>query len=429
MKPQNFEERLIWYFIIFTYVFYVMGILYPSSALLGWVLCLYLLIQRLFQTKNTPKNQRIYVPWVTWIWCMCMVITLFGTYVALDDFNFGLNDYLRGTLGWLTSSALLALFLFVGCLNIRPQLIYRAVCILCVQSLGVIPICYLGYYLKLPEIIYTSSVERFIQNGPIFYEVGLYSLEFGSEQVRLSLFTPWSPALGLVSCIYFFLVLQESSRTWRYMGLVGVIAMNLVSVSRLALICLPIVMFLVWFPTNIIRPKIQIGFGVIGVLAGLLSTDIIYGFRDFVDTFNGSRAGSSQVRAALARIAFKRWSEAPIWGHGIQEKGSKVVAKMPIGSHHTWFGLLFTKGIVGFIALLLPMLCSFVDLAIKSQQSVNARVALSIFYTLCLFSFGEQIDVLAYLCWPGLVMMGIAFKEKVPESVHVLKEFTSNTTS
>jgi hypothetical protein len=118
------------------------------------------------------------------------------------------------------------------------------------------------------------------------------------------------------------------------------------------------------------------------------------------------------VRETLGRIAVDRWqSEAPIWGHGTVERGPHVAEFMPIGSHHTWFGLLFVKGIVGFTALAIPFLCSLIDLVIKSQTSATARVGLSMVCILFLYTFGENLEILAYLYWLALIMMGVAFAE------------------
>jgi hypothetical protein len=129
--------------------------------------------------------------------------------------------------------------------------------------------------------------------------------------------------------------------------------------------------------------------------------------------FTAARKDSSRVRAALGRIAKYRWEkEAPIWGHGVVEKGPHLVEYMPIGSHHSWFGLLFVKGIVGFLALALPMAWSFGDLTVKAQKSESAQVGLSMVLVLMFYTFGENLEILAYLFWPGLVMMGIGFNAK-----------------
>lgn len=417
MKPQNFEERIIWYSLISTYGIYFLGLMYPFNSTLAWVLFFCLCKQLWNQTADTPVEKKINIPWVVWIWLISMLVIAIATFVGTTDFNLGVNATIRALLNWTREWALLALFPLIGCLNIRPQLIYRAVCIVCLQSLILIPICYLAYALHLPHTLYSSPLERLTQNGALYYNVGLYGFDINgegvAEGVRLFLFAPWAPALGLVSNIYFFLTLQETNKKWRWLGIVGSIAMGIVSTSRLAIVSLPIVLIVVWLLTNFTRPSTQIWTGVVCFLSGIFSTAVIGAVRDLVDIFRGARASSSKIREALARIALRRWQEAPIWGHGNQEPGAKVVENMPIGSHHTWLGLLFVNGLVGFAAFLVPMVCSFIDLLIKAQRSVTAKVALSVLLIMFLYSFAETLDGLAYLYWPGLLIMGIAFKGEV----------------
>lgn len=426
MKPQNFEERIIWYSLISTYGIYFLGALYLFNSTLAWVL-FFCLCQRFWnQTPDTPVEKKINISWVVWLWVICMLVMAIATFIGITDFNLGTNATIRALLNWTRDWALLALFPLIGCLNIRSQLIYRAVCIVCLQSLILIPICYLAYALHLPDTIYSSPLERLTQNGKLYYNVVLYGFELNSqglsEGVRLFLFAPWAPALGLVGNIYFFLALQEQNKKWRWIGIAGAIAMSIVSLSRLGLVALPIVAILVLFLTNFTRSSTQIGLGLVSFLFGIFSTAVLGAIRDFLDIFKGARASSSEVREALARIALRRWSEAPIWGHGNQEPGAKVVSNMPIGSHHTWFGLLFVKGLVGFVAFLVPMVCSFIDLLIKAQRSVTAKIALSVWLILFLYSFAETLEGLAYLYWPGLLIMGIVFKGEVRRAPTFLVE-------
>lgn len=412
MKPQNFEESLVWYVIIGTYGIYAFGLIFPVYSALAWVLGGYVIFKLLLQTKNTQPHEKISIPWITWLWGICSLISLVATYAGITDFGLGRNALLRAILGWLTSTAIIPLFLLSGCLNIRPKLLYRAVCILCLQSLIAIPIAYAAYAANLPGILYTSPIERLIQNGPIFHNVGFYTSDYGVDNVRLFLFTPWCPALGLVSNVFFFMALQESNKKWRYIGIIGAIAMNIVSLSRAALVSLPIVLIIIWGLRNFARPGVQITAGIVSFIAGIFSTQLTNAATELVDTFYSSRADSSRVRAALQRVGLEAWKEAPIWGHGTQKPGPPVLANLPIGSHHTWVGLLYTKGLVGLIALALPVLWSLIELLIKSRHSKIAEASLSILFILLLFSLGEQIDILGYICWPGLVLMGIAFKQK-----------------
>ncbi len=92
---------------------------------------------------------------------------------------------------------------------------------------------------------------------------------------------------------------------------------------------------------------------------------------------------------------------------------------MPVGTHHTWFGILFEKGLIGLSALAVAMLWSFIDLLYKAYDSTTAKVGLNMLLIMFFFTFGENIEVLAYLYWPGLVMLGIAFKAEALASVSV----------
>jgi hypothetical protein len=53
---------------------------------------------------------------------------------------------------------------------------------------------------------------------------------------------------------------------------------------------------------------------------------------------------------------------------------------------------------------------SFFALLQKLTTYRNAGVSLSILLTLLVFSTADNIDALTYLYWPGLVILGIAFK-------------------
>jgi hypothetical protein len=178
----------------------------------------------------------------------------------------------------------------------------------------------------------------------------------------------------------------------------------------MAQVCIVAIPLLTTVLSGLARPMILIGLGIISYLGGIFSPSIILAFNNFWDGFKAARAGSTRVRMALKRIAVYRWhTEAPIWGHGVVEAGPHLVEYMPIGSHHTWAGVLFVKGIVGFIAIAVPMALSFVDLLIKSlnPNCPAAKVGLSIVMILFLYTFGENLEILVYLYWQGLIVMGI----------------------
>ena len=131
-----------------------------------------------------------------------------------------------------------------------------------------------------------------------------------------------------------------------------------------------------------------------------------------VHAFESARADSTRVRATLQRIAKERWQEEAVWfGHGTVQPGPHLVEYMPIGSHHTWFGLLFVKGAVGFLALAVPLLWQ-IGLSLRDAAChPRGRLPLGICMVLVLLSFGENIEIEAYLLWPALMMLGIHARE------------------
>ena len=412
IKPQNLPETLVWYYLICTYGIYLLGAQTILTPLLGCFLAGYLLVKWWHQTADTPPEERINISAAVWIWVVAMLVIEVALIAGHLDFNLGISKIIKSSInGWLRQWALLALFPLAGHLKIRPQLIYRAVCIVCLQSLIMMPIAYLLGTLPLPSPLYTSPLSAF--GGGFDYEVSFYGLEAESQELRLSLFAPWAPALGLLGNIYFFLASQEPERKWRWIGMVSSVALIVSSVSRLAMLCLPFVLISTWLLTNIIQPWVQIAVGVASLVAGLWSTTLIGLWQTFEERLYQFRRSSSRVRATLGRMAVNRWrNEAPIWGHGLAEpRGPEIVAHMPIGTHHTWFGLLFTHGIVGCTALAVALAWSFIDLLIKAQNSELAKVGLSIVSVLLVFTIGENINALAYLYWPGLIILGKAYQE------------------
>ncbi|PSO82923.1 MAG: capsular biosynthesis protein [Cyanobacteria bacterium QH_9_48_43] len=409
MNPQNLPETLIWYYIIGTYGIYILGAQFFFAILLACFLTFYLLIKWWNQTEETPPEDKITFSSSSWVWLAAMLVLAVALVIAHLNFDYGLVQIVKSSLKWIP----FALFPLVGHLNIRPQLIYRAVCILCLQSLILIPILYLASILNIPGHLYTSPLAA-LGGTSSRHEVILYAIE-NSGRTRLHLFASHSVGLGIVGNIYFFLAQQELDQKWRCLGIAGAVAMILSSVSRAAILCLPFVIVSVWLLTNFFRPWVQFAAGLASFLTGIFSATLINALETFREQFHELRAGSSEVRAIVLRMTVRRWqNEAPIWGHGvIEEQGPAVAAYMPLGTHHTWYSILYTQGLVGCIALAVAFGWSLIDLLFKAQTSKQAKVGLSILLVLFLFTFSEIIHDSAYIYWPGLVILGNAFRDKV----------------
>ncbi|AFZ01806.1 hypothetical protein [Calothrix sp. PCC 6303] len=428
IQPQNIPEKVVWWAIANTYFIWLVGGLYVVGAIMGWLLLLFLVIKILAQTKDTPVEEKISISWVIWLWVIGMIfmeIALIGGHV---DYNLPTSLIIKSSIGWAKGWAALALYPLAGCLNIRPQLIYRAVCIVGFHTLLITPFLLLAPSLHLPQVLYVSPLRAIGGPGNEFFDVPFYEIDGSTGDLRWRLFTPWGPALGFVGNVNFMLALQEKNQKWRYLGLIGSVLMCFVCKSRMAQLCIVVIPLLTSVLSGMSRPRILIGMGFASYLGGIFSPSIIMAIDNFWEGFKAARAASTRVRMALKRIAIYRWhTEAPIWGHGVVEDGPHIVEYMPIGSHHTWAGVLFVKGIIGFIALAVPMAASFIYLLIKSmnKECPTAKVGLSIVMILFLYANGENLEILVYLYWPGLVVMGIGCQE-TPNSKYLQTKDTKN---
>lgn len=410
--PENTEERLIWYALLGTYPLYAVGALYIVGPILAWALIVRLAVRIWVQDNYAAMPRpRITVPSTIWLWCAGMMLMLIALVIGHLTHELGFAKLLKSSIGWAKGWALLAVFPLVGCLPVRPELLYRGGCVVCLHTLLLSPLFLGAWAIGLPETLWVSPLKFVGGPGPEFFALSVYEIDPGSGLPRWRLFTPWAPAVGFVANIYFVFALNERDHRWKAAGIAGSVMMVLMSQSRLALVCMAVVPAAAWTLSKLNRPSFWVAAGVGTSLLGTLFTTLLSLFEDLVETFNAARSASSRIRAMLARIAIERWhTEAPVWGHGIVEPGSHLVEFMPIGSHHTWYGLLFVKGAVGFFALALPLAWSFLELLTLAQRSPLARAGLAIVLVIFLYTFGENLEILAYLFWPALILLGISMK-------------------
>lgn len=411
--PQNLEERLIWRAITGTWVVYLFGGLYILAPLIGWYLVGVILWRAYSQNALTPPRQRVRLFAVPMIWIIGMLVLLMALILGHIDFNLPIQQLIKSSLGWVKGWALMAVFITIGSsLDIRPRILARAGNRLALQTLCLVPIFQLAPLLHIQGHLYVSPLLLLGGPGPEFFSVDLYSVGYDSSGARWSFFSPWAPAAGMVANVYLIIALQDRSAKWRMIGIASSVCMCWMSQSRLALIALIAVPAMTFALSGLTRPRIFVAGAFIATAAGLLTAQLM----ELTDAANAkfvaARAASSRVRATLGRIALQRWQdEAPIFGHGTVERGPHIVEYMPIGSHHTWYGLLFVKGAVGFASLAIPMFASFAELILKAQTSRTACGGLAILITLLFYTFGENLEILVYQFWPGLLLIGRASRQ------------------
>ncbi|CAA7621949.1 O-antigen ligase domain-containing protein [Magnetospirillum sp. SS-4] len=404
------EERLISRVLSLTWVFYALGALYVVGPVLGWVL----LIMGVLKARREPERWRR-VGWVVWLWVFGMLVMEVALVAGHVDFGLPTALILKSSIGWAKGWALLAVFILAASLlDIRREVLADSVAGLAKQTVLLLPIFVAAYYVGLPGRVYISPISVVGGPGPEYFAFNFFSIDPSNHQPRWHFFSPWAPAAGFIACIHAALALDCSSRRRAIWLIAAAILVALFTKSRLALVVLLVGPLIAVACFNLLRPLTAFALSALAPTVALLGPPVMEMVEDTFSAFRSARADSSRVREALARIALNRWqSEAPIFGHGVVERGPHLVEYMPIGSHHTWYGLLFVKGAVGLAALAVPLAFTVLLLLWRSQRDKTVRSALMVIMVLIFYTFGENLEILSYLFWPGLIAVGTALKRPI----------------
>lgn len=415
LRPENIEERLVYWPLVLVWPLWATGFLLVTFSFIGWVLFLIAVARRIGWFPVTHNHVERPAPVIASAWLAGMALMLVALVVAHVDFGRGWFQTVKSGVGWVKGWGLIGAAVFAGAMtHVRPQILFRSMCILGAQTAVLTPIMIASALVGLPPSFYISPLYLVFGPDPIYYDIGFYSRDAGTLGFRLPYFAPWAPAAAFFGVIAIVFAIYEKHWAWRTAGIVGGLAMCVMSQSRLAVVAVPLIVAVLWMTARITRPWL------LGVLATCIVTALLFAdplmevARDLEAAFTGARADSSRVRATLQRIAVHRWETEAIWfGHATVEKGPHLVEYMYIGSHHTWFGLLFVKGVVGFLACLLPYVWTLMELFVRAMRDRVAQAGLGATLALGLFSFGENLEMLAYMIWPAFLLIGICSKRRI----------------
>ena len=409
----NLEDRLIFWSLALSYPIFMVGGFYVLGSVLGWLLLLVFLFRGYLLDLGDISKAFKQVSPVIWFWCVSMLVMLVALLVAHLERQLGMGQTIKSTFGWAKGWALMALFPLLGAmLKVKPELVSRACCIAAGSAMPFFFVGVLLYLIGHSGFVFTSPFKFLGGPGEVF-AVTLFGINPETGLPRWQFQAPWAPAAGLLSCFYLVMVLQEKSVFYRSMGIAGVITMCLFCQSRAGWIIFFAIIPIMVCLGEIKNPVSWLILGVVIPAIVLLGQPLIDLVMQSYQDIKDARPGSTRVRELLATIALQRWwDEAPIWGHGVVESGPKIVEFMPIGSHHSWYGLLFVKGIVGLLALALPLLLTLLSLLVLAQFRSVARTALALVVIMIAYSFFENLEILAYMYWPALFWIGMAFRPK-----------------
>lgn len=404
----TFEKKLIVGSLLLTYPIYAIGGLYITGSFLGWAVLALVTLRSFIEGKNSFTG----LPILVWLWVLAMLVMLLSLWVAHGQWSLGTMQTIKSTIGWAKGWALLGLFPLLGAVvDLKPEVFIRTICVVAKHSAIFGVITWLLYMAGFSGDLFVSPLQVLGGSGESFFAVSLYQTNPEIGIGRWQFFAPWATAAGFLSCLFVIFCLQEKDKSYRNWGLAGCIVMALLSQSRAGW-----AIFIVIVPTFILasqinKPWLLLSMGMLLPIIMVLGEPLYESIMDIFQQIKETRPESTRVRATLENLAIQRWrDEAPIWGHGIVESGPKLVEFMPIGTHHSWYGLLFVKGLVGLWALAIPLVSTTVYLLFYAQKSIHARSALCMLLVFICYSFFENLEILAYLIWPASFWLGMVLK-------------------
>lgn len=411
------EEKLAWFGIASTYPIYLLGGVYVMGSVIGWLILMVVTLRYFTRQQENPQSLNI----VCWVWIVMMMVMLLCLLVGHSNWSLGIGKTIKSSIGWAKGWALFAVFICLGAVSsIRPEIVIRATCVVAIHSLIFAVISVMAYVVGLPGDIYISPLKVVGGPGEAFFKVSLFGINPETGMGRWQFFGPWAPSAGLLSCLFLVICSLEKDRRIRYWAFAGCVAVGLLSQSRAGWAIFIMLIPMLMFGETIRKPWFMLFAGVVIPAVLLLGQPLFEHVMDSYQAIKEARPDSTRVRNTLARLAVQRWEDEAFWfGHGIVEKGPKIVEFMPIGSHHSWYGLLFVKGLIGCLALAIPMILTAFVLFILGGLSRLNHAAFCLVVVLLCYSFFENLEILVYLCWPALLIIGMALNPRKLGVSHV----------
>lgn len=207
--------------------------------------------------------------------------------------------------------------------------------------------------------------------------------------------------------------------------MIGSSILILSTFSRTAIIGVTMVYIFVLLISTIFQPWTQFMLGATVFFISIIGEQIINIFSDFILEVKQYRSGSTRAREEINQLALNAWkNESLIWGHGSYfEKSSVMAGSLSYASHSTVYGVLYSNGLVGALSLAILFIWTFFELIQKKCKHSYAIVGLEILCILMIFIVPENIEATAYLYWPGLVILGIIFKNNNYKNNNAITHF------
>jgi hypothetical protein len=414
MANRNLPENIFFWTYVLTWPLYLVGALYLTAPIVAWLM-VGLLALSAYLGPILRKDLEAVTPVhpLVWCWVIAMLVMLIALWAGHSSWSLGLGATIKSSIGWAKGWALIAVFIIIGSMyRIRREVLIRSQNIVGLVTLMLLPLLLIAPMAGLPSRLFVSPLQATGGPGPEYFAVYFYTFDPESGAARWQFFAPWSPFAGMIGVTMVLFAVEDKRKFWLICGVLAGLAMIYFSRSRMSLVALAVCLIIPRLLTLARNWKAWIAVAAIVSSMAIAGNTLLGLVSSSIDGFKNARASSSRVRDTIQSIGFHRWQTEAFWfGHGTIERGPHIVEYMPIGSHHTWYGLLFVKGIVGFTALLVPMVWHLSVVLVDAVRGARGRLPCAIILNLIILSFGENVEVEVYLLWPAFVLLGIHLRE------------------
>lgn len=428
----NQAERIIVRYFTLVPLLWVTGLLLPVALLV---------VFRLFLLCCSRAALAIAWPW--FLVATCQLASVVNNLLAEGQPIWMVLRHVLASyvMGWLTLGAAIT----IGASGmIRAEVLWRCAARIgtyaVVMALVMYPIAlvyperYLHILTPIGQLLPVS-----LPSTSFFFGMLIFNWEelFGVALPRLSLFFPWTTALGFGGLCLIFVALTDPNHDRRRRAVRSGLFMVLSSMSRLSFAALLAATSVWWFLHRGRRTQIAVvSFAVAATAAiGIIST-IWFGSPDGLITqigerFENVRPSASRSRELVYEESWAGFRHSPLLGHGwpgeavypedwpqVMQGGGTMVP----GSHSTFLGLLYLGGIVTLTAFLFAFMRTLSRVAIGGGPPAIRHSMLALLAGVGVTAVGESLfsvvmPALYAFLWLGLALRTCGEPETAPASV------------
>ncbi len=343
------SEKVLYWTICLTPIWWLSGIqvlLYPTVV--------FILLTLNF---GLDKLIRASIPQCVWSWLLMTLIMIWTAIMGLYAVDYApLKAAAAFMMLYKSYLLVFASLLLPFFCRIRVRVITRATAWLASGFLATLAIEIAMLFLKIGGVGYLPLLAKLIPGDKQSLRVtfAVWQPFFGIPLPRTVLYTADPPIVGVCAILFFFICLGETNSNLRKTALTGCVVALIISQSRLAWICFPLVLGLMGCLRN---NWIRQGFLWTTALTALASSFLGIAFKDFLtqpmEIFTKARPESSTDREVVVRKTLEAWQEKPWFGWGtVQGSVQWHIYDIALGAFSTYPSVLYLHGIFGLVVFL-----------------------------------------------------------------------------